>query len=250
MADNTNNRLTTDGISHLWQRIKLLVSNNVSGKVDKVSGKGLSSNDYTNEEKTKLAGIATGAQKNVQPDWNASTGDGSILNKPTIPSKVSQLTNDKSYQTADEVSIAIAERARGGYKAVEALPTTGEVGYMYLVPNPTASDKNAKSEYVWLEDSESWELIGNGSVDLTNYAKKSEIPSKVSQLSNDSGYVDATGVRNVIKSDLNYNTTSTVANKVLTNITETNGVIAPTYTDVTTMIPAIDNDTIDSICTL
>lgn len=94
------------------------------------------------------------------------------------------------------------------------------------------------------------ELIGNGSVDLTNYAKKSEIPKKVSQLSNDSGYVDATGVRNVIKSDLNYNTTSSVANKVLTNITETNGVIAPTYTDVTTMIPAIDNDTIDSICTL
>ena len=111
MATNDNNRLTTDGISHLWQRIKLLVTNSVSGKVDKVSGKGLSSNDYTDSEKTKLAGIATGAQKNVQPNWNASTGDGAILNKPTIPSKVSQLTNDKSYQTADEVSIAIAERA-------------------------------------------------------------------------------------------------------------------------------------------
>lgn len=54
MADNTNNRLTTDGISHLWQRIKLLVTNSVSGKVDKVSGKGLSSNDYTNEEKQNL----------------------------------------------------------------------------------------------------------------------------------------------------------------------------------------------------
>ena len=37
-------------------------------------------------EKTKLAGIATGAEVNVNPDWNATTGDAQILNKPTIPS--------------------------------------------------------------------------------------------------------------------------------------------------------------------
>lgn len=34
-----------------------------TGKVDKVSGKGLSTNDYTTEEKTKLAGIAAQANK-------------------------------------------------------------------------------------------------------------------------------------------------------------------------------------------
>ena len=33
-------------------------------KVDKASGKGLSSNDYTSAEKTKLAGIAAGAEVN------------------------------------------------------------------------------------------------------------------------------------------------------------------------------------------
>jgi hypothetical protein len=32
----------------------------LSGKVDKVSGKGLSANDYTDEEKNKLAGITGG----------------------------------------------------------------------------------------------------------------------------------------------------------------------------------------------
>lgn len=37
----------------------------IDGKVDKETGKGLSSNDYTNEEKTKLEGIAEGAQVNV-----------------------------------------------------------------------------------------------------------------------------------------------------------------------------------------
>ena len=36
----------------------------VEGKVDKEAGKGLSSNDYTNEDKGKLAGIEAGAQKN------------------------------------------------------------------------------------------------------------------------------------------------------------------------------------------
>ncbi len=38
---------------------------NIDTKVDKVSGKGLSTNDYTTEEKNKLSGIATGAQVNV-----------------------------------------------------------------------------------------------------------------------------------------------------------------------------------------
>jgi len=34
---------------------------------------------------TKLAGIEPGAQANVNADWNATSGDAEILNKPTIP---------------------------------------------------------------------------------------------------------------------------------------------------------------------
>ena len=61
-------------------------------KVDKVTGKGLSTNDYTTDEKNKLAGIASGAEVNVQSDWNATSGDAMILNKPTIPSEVTEST--------------------------------------------------------------------------------------------------------------------------------------------------------------
>jgi hypothetical protein len=43
----------------------------LSGKVDKVAGKGLSTNDYTTAEKTKLAGIAEGANKYVHPSYTA-----------------------------------------------------------------------------------------------------------------------------------------------------------------------------------
>lgn len=45
----------------------------LSGKVDKVAGKGLSTNDYTTAEKTKLAGIAVGANKYVHPSHTAAT---------------------------------------------------------------------------------------------------------------------------------------------------------------------------------
>lgn len=57
----------------------------LNNKVDKVAGKQLSTEDYTTTEKTKLAGIQSGAEVNVNADWNATTGDAQILNKPIIP---------------------------------------------------------------------------------------------------------------------------------------------------------------------
>lgn len=44
---------------------KTELTNGLAGKVDVVAGKGLSTEDYTSEDKAKLAGIATGAQVNV-----------------------------------------------------------------------------------------------------------------------------------------------------------------------------------------
>jgi hypothetical protein len=41
-------------------------------------------NNYTAVEKAKLSGIEAGAQVNVPSDWNATSGDAKILNKPTI----------------------------------------------------------------------------------------------------------------------------------------------------------------------
>ena len=49
--------LDKSGLTLLISKIKTALG----GKVDVVSGKGLSSNDYTNAEKTKLSGIASGA---------------------------------------------------------------------------------------------------------------------------------------------------------------------------------------------
>lgn len=63
-----------------------------SGKVDKIEGKGLSTEDYTTDEKNKLADITPYAQPNVQSDWNATEGDAFIKNKPHIPNEVTAST--------------------------------------------------------------------------------------------------------------------------------------------------------------
>lgn len=41
-------------------------------------------NNYSNSDKSKLDGIATGAEVNVNADWNATSGDAQILNKPDL----------------------------------------------------------------------------------------------------------------------------------------------------------------------
>ncbi len=66
----------------------------LSGKVDKETGKGLSSNDYTTAEKEKLAGIAAGAEVNVvatvKVNGTALTPTDKAVNisVPTAPSDI------------------------------------------------------------------------------------------------------------------------------------------------------------------
>lgn len=61
---------------------------------------------YTATEKTKLSGIASGAEVNVQSNWNEtnSSSDAYIQNKPSIPSKTSDLTNDSNFISTSSTS--------------------------------------------------------------------------------------------------------------------------------------------------
>ncbi len=87
------------------------VTTSLNLKVDKVTGKDLSTNDYTTTEKTKLAGVADGAEVNVQADWNqvTNTADDYIKNKPTIPT--SQWTTAGNNITYASGAVAIAGQA-------------------------------------------------------------------------------------------------------------------------------------------
>ena len=204
-------------------------------------------NNYTTAEKEKLSGIAAGAEVNVNADWNATSGDAKILNKPTkvsdftndagyltehqdisgkadkseIPTKVSQLQNDSGYLTSytetDPTVPAWAKAAqKPSYTAAEVgAPTVQEMNSaistaignvnsfdmavvqelpsqdisthtIYLVPK-TGETNDVYDEYVYINNA--WEMVGNTQIDLSDYALKSELPTKVSELSNDSGYL-------------------------------------------------------------
>lgn len=81
--------LDETGLDKLVQLIKAAdeaIRALINNKVDKVSGKGLSSNDYTSADKAKLDSVAQGAEVNVQSDWNQTdiSADSYIHNKPTV----------------------------------------------------------------------------------------------------------------------------------------------------------------------
>lgn len=92
-------------------------------KVDKVSGKGLSTNDYTTDEKNKLSGIASGAQANVietvKVNGTALTPSSKAVNV-TVPTKTSELTND-----SDFVSDASYVHTDNNYTATEKSKLSG-----------------------------------------------------------------------------------------------------------------------------
>ncbi|MBU5311470.1 hypothetical protein KQI38_05470 [Tissierella carlieri] len=57
------------------------IDTELAKKVDKVSGKGLSTNDYTTTEKNKLAGIAAGANNYIHPSTHPASMIGEEANK-------------------------------------------------------------------------------------------------------------------------------------------------------------------------
>lgn len=74
--------------------------------VQKETGKGLSTNDYTTADKDKLAGIANGAQANVLEAVKVNGTAQTITDKAvdiTVPTAVSQLTNDSGFITLSQV---------------------------------------------------------------------------------------------------------------------------------------------------
>lgn len=65
---------------------------------------GLTQKNFTTALKTKLDGIAAGAEVNVQSDWNATSGDALILNKPTLGTAAAAAVGD--FATAAQGALA------------------------------------------------------------------------------------------------------------------------------------------------
>lgn len=79
-------------------------------KVDKISGKGLSTNDYTTDEKNKLAGIATGANKTTVDSSLSTSSTNPVQNKVVTAeiNNLSTLVGDTS--VSSQITTAIANK--------------------------------------------------------------------------------------------------------------------------------------------
>ena len=102
MAADLKKLIDLDLLSYFKSKLDLLFTN----KVDKETGKGLSSNDYTSNEKTKLANIAAGAQVNVLEGIQKNGQTVSITNKIaniSVPTKTSDIQNDSGFITIEDV---------------------------------------------------------------------------------------------------------------------------------------------------
>lgn len=132
----------------------------------------------------------------------ASGAYNDLLNKPTtlsaftndtgfITNSVNNLTNyylkSETY-TKSEVNTLIGQISTISILVVQALPQTGETNIIYLVPKSASETSNAYDEYIYV--SGAWELIGDTTVDLSNYYTKSEvdalIPDELADLTDDS----------------------------------------------------------------
>lgn len=175
----------------------------LANKVDKIAGKGLSTNDYTTAEKNKLAGVATGAQVNIIESVKVN---GTVLtptNKTvniSVPTKTSDLTNDSGFaaEVIFDFVLSAQEMIIDGPTWQEVVDTTpyaiarvhfvGESDLMYL---PLISDTGTFSGLINGdictirfgddEDSWAWEAELN--------ATEAMIPTKTSDLTNDSGFL-------------------------------------------------------------
>ena len=104
-------------------------------------------NNYTTTEKTKLASIASGAEVNVQSDWNvtSTSSDAFIKNKPT---NVSAFTNDAGYLTSyTETDPTVPNWAKESTKPTYTASEVGALPSSTVIPSKT-SDLTNDSNFV------------------------------------------------------------------------------------------------------
>lgn len=132
--------------------------------VKKETGKGLSTNDYTATDKTKLDGVETGAQANVIESVSV---DGTAL---TVTSKGVNIDLSAYAKSAD---ISTVYKYKGTVATYSALPTADQVvGDVYNVEAADATNGiNAGDNVAW--NGTAWDNL-SGIVDLSGYVAKED----------------------------------------------------------------------------
>lgn len=163
-----------------------------------------------------------------------------------------------------QINNAVGKITSFEYKVVSELPpeSDGVKGTIYLLRHGGNDNTNSFDEYILVDTYSSggitytahYEKIGTTDIDLTPYAKKTEIPTKVSDITNDIGFITAqTSASHIVNAinKLDYSDTAEEG-KYVSSVSETNGVITVTRASlpaVGTADSPISNATIESIFT-
>ena len=123
---------------------------------------------YSGTEKTKLAGIADGAEVNVNADWNSGAGDSQILNKPTTMPPASHNNSAHSETYITQSAITTHEGAADPHAGYQKESEKGSAsGYAPLDTNskvPTVNLGGAgASGSNYLRGDQTWATPGGGS---------------------------------------------------------------------------------------
>ena len=197
-----------------------------------------------------------------QKNGQISVSSASFSNSFTKQLESAHTTGDVVSRTDVNTAInnAVGKITSFEYKIVDSLPSTseGKKGVVYLVAHSGSTTNNVYDEYIFLPAEGStaarYEKIGTTDIDLTPYAKKTEIPTKVSQLTNDANYATQNYAYNTIRdeiTDLDYSDTA-VDGQYVSSVSETDGVIKVTRASlpaVGTADSPISNATIENIFT-
>ena len=207
--DNINTLLASDNVDldQLQEIVDFIVTNkttldalgisSISGlsdalasKVDVVSGKQLSAEDFTTILKNKLDAIAESAEVNVQADWaqGVVTNDSHILNKPT---DVTDLSLHDATELNDILSsgskyiITADERTRLEDELVEKTQTitvSGTTNQLSVTPNTAQTLAASRAFTVALTDTVNIVANLNVGIDLGVTGDTSLASTKISTL--------------------------------------------------------------------
>lgn len=198
---STKKYLDDDGLLYVKQKL----DTKFADKVDKVTGKGLSTEDYTTAEKTKLSGIETGAEENViesvKVNGTALTPDANKAVDVTVPTKTSDLTNDDnvvkdaSYVHTDN-NYTSSEKTK-----LSGIETGAEVNIIEEIEiNGTEATISGKKASVTIQAGAIDSISVNGTPQTIDANKNVDItvPTNNNQLTNGAGYQTASDVSSAI----------------------------------------------------
>ena len=174
-----------------------VINSALGNKVDKVSGKGLSTNDFTTAEKEKLAGITAGATKVTVDSALSGTSTNPVQNKvinTALAGKVGSVETGSANGTisVDGTDIAVKGLGSAAYTNSNAYATAAQG-----TAAGTALQSLSKTDgtYVKLTVGKSG-TAGSIAVNdaaigtaLNAKADASTVPTKLSDLTNDTGFI-------------------------------------------------------------